>query len=110
MLHPDRRVHTRVATPAGRFVESLEARKLFSTASAPLPLNGLVPIRWHGQNMQAAPGQWIAIINRSLNGSHKQLAILNEQLTGTGLRAVKRLDHHSLFLLRGNEQPLADVK
>jgi subtilisin family serine protease len=110
MGHQYRRVYPRAANPTACFVQQLESRQLFSSTVAPLSTNGLVPIRWHGQNTYAASGQWIAVINRPLNGSHKQLAILNDQLAGSGLGAVRRLNHSSLFLLRGKEQPLADVK
>src|SRR5213082_2172105 len=110
MGHQYRRVYPRAANPTAGFVEPLESRQLLSSTVAPSSMNGLVPIRWHGKDTHAAPGQWIAVINRPLNGSHKQLAVLNEQLAGTGLRAASRLNHSSLFLLRGKQQPLDDVK
>lgn len=110
MGHQYRRGSSHAANPPARPVEPLESRQLFSSAVAPLSTDGLISIRWHGQNTYAAPGQWIAVINRPINGSHQQLAILNDQLAGTGLRAASRLNHSSLFLLRGKQQPLDDVK
>src|SRR2546423_12652386 len=105
-----RRGYPRAANPTAAFVEPLESRQLFSSAIAPLSMDGLVPIRRKGHDAYAASGQWVAVINRPLNGSHRQLAILNDQLAGTGLRAVQRLNHSSLFLLRGKQQPLDVVK
>jgi subtilisin family serine protease len=97
---------------AGRStVEQLEARQLFSgsAASTSLSTNDLVPIRWHGEHTMAASGQWIAVINKRAGSTRRALSQINARLTGTGLRAVRRLNSGNIFLIRGAEAAIDEI-
>src|SRR5437870_2036248 len=93
-------------------LESLESRQLLSTSVAPVAAqtSGLIPIKWHGEHTFAAPGQWIGILNPTAHGAHKQIKQMNAQLAGTGIRAVRRLNDSNIFLFRGVEKPIDQIR
>lgn len=70
---------------------------------------GAVPVRWMGQHTFAAPGQWIAQIHARAGSTRHQLAMINERLAGTGLRAARRLNQNA-FLVRGPQLPIDRVR
>ena len=51
-----------------------------------IPPAGSVPIKWKGQHVYAASGQWIAVINAPAGPESREIRKLNKQLTSTGLR------------------------
>src|SRR5438552_2137796 len=111
MGHQRRRFCLRAA---GRSTfEQLEPRQMLSGSadtSGSLAADGLVPIRWQGEHTYAAPGQWIAVIDRPAGFTRRAIRQINKQLAGTGLRAVRRLNATNLFLFRGVQKPTAQVR
>jgi subtilisin family serine protease len=100
--------------PAGRgskfSIEQLESRQLLSSAPTSDALDGLVPIRYRGAHVYAAPGQWVVMLNRPSGSTSRIIRQINEQLSGEGIRAVRRLNNRRMFLFRGVAAPIDQVR
>ena len=93
-------------------LEHLEPRQLLSSAT-PTPSEvpaGAIPIRWEGQHTYAAPGQWIVELNRPQGSTSRIIRQINATLEGSGIRAVRRLNATNLFLFRGVDRPINEVR
>src|SRR3954469_13965005 len=103
---------TRFAGRGDAFIESLEERRMLSASSsaATLEADGAVPVLWKGEHTFAAPGQWIVILDRPAGSTSRQIRQINKQLAGQGIRAVRRLNATNIFLFRGVQKPINEVR
>jgi subtilisin family serine protease len=72
--------------------------------------DGLAPIRWMGQHTFAAPGQWLVVLNRPAGSTSRIIRQINAQLHGQGIRAVRRLNATNIFLFRGVEKEINQIR
>jgi subtilisin family serine protease len=113
MGHQRRGLPLRAERPST--IEQLESRKLLTGTAVALSASaatadGLIPLRVQGEHTFAVPGQWMAVINRPAGSTSRIIRQINAQLAGTGLRAVRRLNATGIFLFRGPEKPIDQVK
>jgi subtilisin family serine protease len=87
----------------------LENRHLLSGANTG-SADGLIPIRWGGEHTQAVPGQWMAVINRPAGSTSRIIRQMNAKLAAEGIHAVRRLNATDIFLFRGVEKPIDQVR
>jgi subtilisin family serine protease len=95
-------------------VELLEPRRLLSAgvslSAAQIASSNLVPVKWHGLHTYAAPGQWDVILDRPIGPAGPEIRQINKQLTGTEIHAVSRLNDSNIFLFRGTDLPIDQVR
>ncbi|HEX3358172.1 MAG TPA: S8 family serine peptidase [Tepidisphaeraceae bacterium] len=96
------------------FIEQLESRQLLSAGVSLTPAqiasSHLVPVKWEGLHTYATPGQWVVVLDRPAGAAGPEIRLINRQLAGTQIHAVSRLNDSNIFLFRGANLPIDQVR